>query len=164
VELENISKTFPGGVQANKNITLRIQEGEVHALLGENGAGKSTLMNILYGFLSKDSGKILIKGEEVELQSPQDAIIRGVGMVHQHFKLIPPLTVTENVILGLEPVLRMVKAERLTGAKQLTSLLPIDFKGAADRMSIRKPKFRTFLLDFNKESKSSRLFIEMQTS
>ncbi|MHA1965427.1 MAG: ABC transporter ATP-binding protein [Candidatus Thorarchaeota archaeon] len=134
MELENISKTFPGGVQANKNITLRIREGEVHGLLGENGAGKSTLMNILYGFLSKDTGRILIKGEEVELQSPQDAIIRGVGMVHQHFKLIPPLTVTENVILGLEPVLRRARAEKLMGAKQLTSLLPIDFKGAAERI------------------------------
>ncbi|MHA1902362.1 MAG: ABC transporter ATP-binding protein [Candidatus Thorarchaeota archaeon] len=134
VELENISKTFPGGVQANKDITLRIREGEVHALLGENGAGKSTLMNILYGFLSKDSGRILIRNEEVELASPQDAIIRGVGMVHQHFKLIPPLTVTENVVLGLEPVLRRASAEKLIGASQLTSLLPIDFKGAAERI------------------------------
>jgi simple sugar transport system ATP-binding protein len=134
VELENISKTFPGGVQANKNITLKIREGEVHGLLGENGAGKSTLMNILYGFLSKDEGSIFIRGEEVELQSPQDAIIRGVGMVHQHFKLIPPLTVTENVVLGLEPVLRRARAEELMGADQLTSLLPIDFKGASERI------------------------------
>jgi simple sugar transport system ATP-binding protein len=101
-ELEGISKTFPGGVQANRDITLRVEEGEVHGLLGENGAGKSTLMNILYGLLTKDSGRIVIKGEEVELQSPQDAIVRGVGMVHQHFKLIPTLSVTENVILGLE--------------------------------------------------------------
>ncbi|MEE9540504.1 MAG: ATP-binding cassette domain-containing protein, partial [Candidatus Thorarchaeota archaeon] len=104
VELIGINKTFPGGIQANKNITLRIREGEVHGLLGENGAGKSTIMNILYGFLSKDSGRIIIRGEEVELESPQDSIDRGVGMVHQHFKLIPPLTVTENVILGLEPI------------------------------------------------------------
>ncbi|UCE09336.1 MAG: ABC transporter ATP-binding protein [Candidatus Thorarchaeota archaeon] len=134
VELENISKTFPGGVEANKNITLRIREGEVHGLLGENGAGKSTLMNILYGFLSKDTGRILIRGEEVELQSPQDAILRGVGMVHQHFKLIPPLTVTENVILGLEPVLKRLRAERLVETKHFSSLLPIDFRGAADRI------------------------------
>lgn len=91
-------------------------------------------MNILYGFLSKDSGIIKIKGEEVELQSPQDAIIRGVGMVHQHFKLIPTLTVTENVILGLEPVLRRASAEKLMGAKMMSSLLPIDFKGAAARI------------------------------
>lgn len=132
--MENISKTFPGGVQANKNITLKIREGEVHGLLGENGAGKSTLMNILYGFLSKDSGRILIRGEEVDFQSPQDAIIRGVGMVHQHFKLIPPLSVTENVILGLEPVLKRIESEKLMGAKQLTSLFPIDFRGAAERI------------------------------
>ncbi|MGY5852478.1 MAG: ABC transporter ATP-binding protein [Candidatus Thorarchaeota archaeon] len=103
VELENISKTFPGGVQANKDVTLRIEEGEVHGLLGENGAGKSTLMNILYGLLAQDKGKIVIRGEEVQLKSPDDAINRGVGMVHQHFKLIPPLTVTENIVMGLEP-------------------------------------------------------------
>jgi simple sugar transport system ATP-binding protein len=102
VELEGIDKTFPGGVQANKNITLQIREGEVYGLLGENGAGKSTLMNILYGLLSQDAGRIVIKGEEVDLKSPEDAIKRGVGMVHQHYKLIPPLTVTENVLLGLE--------------------------------------------------------------
>jgi simple sugar transport system ATP-binding protein len=103
IELENISKTFPGDVQANKDITLRVREGEVHGLLGENGAGKSTLMNILYGLLKPSSGQIKINGEVVELDSPNDAIIRGVGMVHQHFKLIPPLTVTENIVLGLEP-------------------------------------------------------------
>ncbi|MFW9795176.1 MAG: ATP-binding cassette domain-containing protein, partial [Candidatus Thorarchaeota archaeon] len=103
VELENINKTFPGDVQANKDITLRIEKGEVHGLLGENGAGKSTLMNILYGLLRPDSGRIVINGETVDLYSPHDAIVRGVGMVHQHFKLIPPLTVTENVVLGLEP-------------------------------------------------------------
>ncbi len=103
VELEDISKTFPGGVQANKHVTLRVRQGEVHGLLGENGAGKSTLMNILYGLLNKDTGRIMIKGEEVVLRSPEDAIARGVGMVHQHFKLIPTLTVTENVMLGAEP-------------------------------------------------------------
>ena len=103
VELENISKTFPGGVEANKDITLRIKEGEVHGLLGENGAGKSTLMNILYGLLSCDSGRIKIRGEEVHLTTPEDAIVKGVGMVHQHFKLVPPLTVTENVMMGSEP-------------------------------------------------------------
>jgi ABC-type uncharacterized transport system ATPase subunit len=103
VELENISKTFPGGVQANRDITLRIEKGEVHGLLGENGAGKSTLVHILYGLLKPDSGRILINSEEVGLDSPHDAIVRGVGMVHQHFKLVAPLTVTENVVLGLEP-------------------------------------------------------------
>ncbi len=103
VELESIDKTFPGDVQANKDITLRIEKGEVHGLLGENGAGKSTLMNILYGLLRPDRGRIVINGEVVDLFSPHDAIVKGVGMVHQHFKLIPPLTVTENVVLGLEP-------------------------------------------------------------
>jgi ABC-type uncharacterized transport system ATPase subunit len=102
VELENICKTFPGGVEANKNITLRIEHGEVHGLLGENGAGKSTAMNILYGLLAPSSGKIKINGEYVTLQSPEDAIARGVGMVHQHFKLIQPLTVVENVMMGDE--------------------------------------------------------------
>ena len=106
VELENITKTFPGGVQANRDITLRIKKGEVHGLLGENGAGKSTLVHILYGLLKPDSGRIVINNEEVDLGSPHDAIIRGVGMVHQHFKLIAPLTVTENVVLGLEPKAR----------------------------------------------------------
>jgi len=102
VELENICKTFPGGVEANKNITLRIEQGEVHGLLGENGAGKSTAMNILYGLLAPTSGNIKINGESVNLRSPEDAIARNVGMVHQHFKLIQPLTVVENVMMGDE--------------------------------------------------------------
>jgi len=103
VELENISKTFSGGVQANKNITLRIRKGEVHGLLGENGAGKSTLMNVLYGLLQSDDGRIIVDGSEVRFNSPHDAISQKIGMVHQHFKLIPTLTVAENVVLGMEP-------------------------------------------------------------
>jgi simple sugar transport system ATP-binding protein len=103
VELENISKTFSGGVQANRNITLRIKKGEVHGLLGENGAGKSTLMNVLYGLLQSDDGRIIINGSEVRFNSPHDAIAQKIGMVHQHFKLIPTLTVAENVVLGMEP-------------------------------------------------------------
>ncbi|MFQ5833501.1 MAG: ABC transporter ATP-binding protein [Candidatus Thorarchaeota archaeon] len=134
VELENIFKTFPGGVEANKDITLRIEEGEVHGLLGENGAGKSTLMNILYGLLSPTSGTVKIRGEKVILRSPQDAIVRGVGMVHQHFKLIPPLTVTENVVLGLEPVLRSFKVggSRITGL--LKNTMPMNLKKAAEKI------------------------------
>jgi simple sugar transport system ATP-binding protein len=125
VELIGINKTFPGGIQANKDITLRIREGEVHGLLGENGAGKSTIMNILYGFLSKDSGRIIIRGEEVEPKSPQDTIDRGVGMVHQHFKLIPPLTVTENVILGLEPASK--KPDRDNSLAMISAFLLVLF-------------------------------------
>ncbi len=134
VELEHISKTFPGGVEANKDITLRIEKGEVHGLLGENGAGKSTLMNILYGLISKDEGTVKIKGEEVVLHSPQDAIVRGVGMVHQHFKLIPTLTVTENVILGLEPVLTKFETVEERSKLPLKQLIPTDIKGAAKRI------------------------------
>jgi len=134
VELEGISKTFPGGVEANKNITLRVKRGEVLGLLGENGAGKSTLMNILYGLLHPDEGRIIINGEAVELKSPEDAIIRGVGMVHQHFKLIPVLTVTENVVLGLEPILKKMDVRSMRGGKTLGALLPIDFGSAAKRI------------------------------
>ncbi|MEM2142978.1 MAG: ATP-binding cassette domain-containing protein, partial [Candidatus Thorarchaeota archaeon] len=134
VELENISKTFPGGVIANRDITLRIVEGEIHALLGENGAGKTTLMNILYGLISKDSGRIIVRGEVVEPRSPMDMIARGVGMVHQHFKLIPTLTVTENVVLGMEPAGSLV---RLGGAgKMLSGLMPMDLRAAAKRIRV----------------------------
>ncbi len=126
VELENISKTFPGDVKANQDITLRIKEGEVHGLLGENGAGKTTLMNILYGLISRDTGIVKIYGKEVFFQSPRDAISVGIGMVHQHFKLIPTFTVTENVVLGAEPLFanlesrfekRVIKTEIPTGVK-----------------------------------------------
>ena len=135
VELEGISKTFPGGVEANKDITLRVRKGEVMGLLGENGAGKSTLMNILYGLLKPDQGgRIVINGEEVELESPQDAILRGVGMVHQHFKLIPVLTVTENVVLGLEPVLKRLDIQSIPGGSKLGSVMPVDFGTAAKRI------------------------------
>ncbi|MHA1930375.1 MAG: ATP-binding cassette domain-containing protein, partial [Candidatus Thorarchaeota archaeon] len=135
VELENITKVFPGGVQANTDITLRIKKGEVIGLLGENGAGKSTLMNMLYGLLQPDTGKIIINGEEVNLKSPQDAIVRGVGMVHQHFKLIPVLTVTENVVLGLEPILKKMDVRSMPGGQSIGSVLPIDFGTAAKRIT-----------------------------
>ncbi len=98
-----ITKQFPG-VLANDNIDLRLEKGEILALLGENGAGKSTLMNILYGLYQPDKGEIRINGEPVTIQSPSDAIQAGIGMVHQHFMLIPVFTVTENVMLGDEVV------------------------------------------------------------
>lgn len=100
LRLENVRKTFPG-VIANDEVFLDIEVGEIHALLGENGAGKSTLMNCLYGVYRPDGGKIFWKGKEVEIHQARDAIALGIGMVHQHFKLVPPLTVTENVVLGL---------------------------------------------------------------
>ncbi|MCW5838686.1 MAG: ABC transporter ATP-binding protein [Anaerolineales bacterium] len=101
LELRNITKRFPG-VLANDHIDLTLNRGEIHALLGENGAGKTTLMNILYGLYQPDEGEIFINGQKAEIHSPTDAINLGVGMVHQHFMLIPVFTVTENVMLGSE--------------------------------------------------------------
>ena len=102
LELRGITKRFPG-VLANDRIDFDLYRGEVHALLGENGAGKSTLMNILYGLYSGDEGEIWIKGKRVQMRSPRDAIENGIGMVHQHFMLIPVMTVAENVVLADEP-------------------------------------------------------------
>lgn len=99
LELKGITKRFPG-VVANDNIHLTVREGEIHGLLGENGAGKSTLMKILYGLHSPDEGEIYIHGEQVNLDSPQDAIEAGIGMVHQHFMFVPRLSVVENIVLG----------------------------------------------------------------
>lgn len=103
LELQGITKRFPG-VLANDKISITLREGKILALLGENGAGKSTLMNILYGLYKPDEGKIIVRGKEVDIQGPNDAIAQGIGMVHQHFMLVPVMTVTENVMLGVEPV------------------------------------------------------------
>jgi len=97
-----ISKAFPG-VLANDDVSLRVEHGEIHALLGENGAGKSTLMSILFGLYEPDAGSIRIRGREEKIRSPNDAAALHIGMVHQHFKLVHNFTVTENIILGLEP-------------------------------------------------------------
>lgn len=102
LRLEHITKRFPG-VLANDDVSLHVQTGEILAILGENGAGKSTLMNILSGLYRPDSGRVVIGGQPVEVNGPRDAIAHGVGMVHQHFELAPPLTVAENIILGQEP-------------------------------------------------------------
>jgi ABC-type uncharacterized transport system ATPase subunit len=101
LETRDVTKRFPG-VLANDRVNLQLHRGEVLALLGENGAGKSTLMNIVYGLYHQDEGEVFIKGEQVELETPGDAIALGVGMVHQHFQLVQPMTVTENVMLGSE--------------------------------------------------------------
>ena len=102
LELRGITKQFPG-VLANDHVDFDLRRGEVHALLGENGAGKSTLMNILYGLYSADEGEIIVNGKTVAFSSPHDAIDQGIGMVHQHFMLIPVMTVTENIVLASEP-------------------------------------------------------------
>ncbi len=102
LEIQDITKAFPG-VLANDRVTFSLDRGEIVALLGENGAGKSTLMNIVYGLLAPDSGRVRVDGRPVRLRSPRQAIALGIGMVHQHFMLVEPLTVTENIVLGREP-------------------------------------------------------------
>lgn len=102
IEMKDISKTFPL-VKANDKVNLNVKKGEIHALVGENGAGKSTLMSILYGLYQADEGEIYIDGQKTVISNPNVAIENKIGMVHQHFMLVPPLTVVENVILGMEP-------------------------------------------------------------
>src|SRR5947199_1263788 len=102
LELRRITKQFPG-VLANDRVDLELRPGEVHALLGENGAGKSTLMNIVYGLYSPDEGEIFVHGKPITVGSPKEAIEHGIGMVHQHFMLIPVMTVAENIVLASEP-------------------------------------------------------------
>ena len=111
LEMRGIRKEFPGTV-ANDDVDLDVRRGEVHALLGENGAGKSTLMNILYGLYRADAGEIRLNGRDVTFDSARDAIQAGVGMVHQHFMLIPVMTVAENIVLGMEPRGRLLLDER----------------------------------------------------
>src|SRR5690242_7308400 len=100
--MRGITKRFPS-VVANDHVDLDVRKAEVHALLGENGAGKSTLMNILYGLYKPDEGEIRVQGKPVSFTSAKDAIRAGIGMVHQHFMLIPVMTVAENIVLGNEP-------------------------------------------------------------
>ena len=100
--LENITKVYPNGFVANKDVNLRVKKGEIHALVGENGAGKTTLMKVLFGIENAEEGRILLRGEEVQIKNPIDAIHKGIGMVHQHFMLVPSLTVAENMVLGIE--------------------------------------------------------------
>lgn len=103
VEMRKISKVYPNGVAANQDVDFCVRRGEIHALMGENGAGKSTLMKMLFGMEQPTSGEIIINGEKVNLSSPTVAISKGIGMVHQHFMLVPSLTVAENMVLGMAP-------------------------------------------------------------
>jgi simple sugar transport system ATP-binding protein len=153
VELRGITKRFPG-VVANRDVNLRVEAGEIHAIVGENGAGKSTLMKILYGMLRPDAGTISVNGHEVTFKSPHDAIEAGVGMVHQHFMLADNLTVLENVILGNEPS-RRGRIDADAAKERIADLgrsygLPVDPDrrveelgvGARQRVEILKVLFR----------------------
>ncbi len=121
LQLRGITKRFPG-VLANDHIDLELEEGQVLALLGENGAGKSTLMNILYGLYHPDEGEIYIRGEKVSIHGPSDAIRLGIGMVHQHFMLVPVLTVTENVMLGMESIRNGLVLDRTKASKRIREI------------------------------------------
>src|SRR5437868_6383594 len=121
LQARDVTKRFPG-VLANDHVDLDLAPGEIHALLGENGAGKSTLMNTLYGLYKPDEGKLYVKGKEVNFGGPSAAIAAGIGMVHQHFMLIPPLTVTENIMLGGETTLGGVVLDRSAAARRIRKL------------------------------------------
>ncbi len=132
--LEGITKVYENGVVANRNIDFTLREGEIHAICGENGAGKTTLMKILYGLEQASRGRILVRGVETCIASPRDAIARGIGMVHQHFMLVPSLTVAENLFLGVEPRkggLFVDAAKALSMSAEVSAAYGLPIDGAA---------------------------------
>ena len=130
VEMKQIRKEFPATL-ANDNVDFTAYKGEIHALLGENGAGKSTLMNILTGVLRPDGGEILINGARVSMKSPGDALALGIGMIYQHFKLVKPFTVAENIVLGMEQVKILKKQALEQQVKALSEEYKIDINPAS---------------------------------
>jgi len=123
LELKGLTRRF-GTFTANDSIDLTVEPGEIHCLLGENGAGKSTLMNMLYGLLAPTEGEILLDGEPVHFASPGDAIAAGIGMVHQHFMLVPVFTVAENVMLGREQTRGLGVLDRKKAAAMVRANAP----------------------------------------
>lgn len=121
VEMLNITKDFPG-IRANDDITLQLRKGEIHALLGENGAGKSTLMSVLFGLYQPDKGRILVNGKAVHISNPNIANDLGIGMVHQHFKLVHNFTVTENIVLGKEPKMSILGMDLKLASQKIKEL------------------------------------------
>ena len=121
LEMRGITKRFPG-IVANDRVNFDLRRGEVHAILGENGAGKSTLMNVLYGLYQPDEGEIRLKGQQVTFHSARDAIRAGIGMVHQHFMLIPVMTVAENIVLANEPTREGVLYDREAAERRVAQL------------------------------------------
>jgi len=143
IEMLNITKDFPG-IRANDDVTLQVEKGKIHALLGENGAGKSTIMSILFGLYQPNSGRIIVNGKEVVVSDPNVANDLGIGMVHQHFKLVESFTVTENIILGSEPK---------------TALFTIDMKKATKRV---KELSEQYGLNVDPDAKISDISVGMQ--
>ena len=140
IEMVGITKAFPG-VVANDNVTLNVKENEVLALLGENGAGKSTLMSILFGSYAPDKGTIKIRGKIAKIDDPNAATALGIGMVHQHFKLVHNYTVAENIVLGYEPktkfgLLDLEKAERQVEALSKTYGLQVNPKSKIEDINV----------------------------
>src|SRR6201987_2834237 len=138
--MRDIRKEFPG-VVANDGVSFDVRRGEVHALLGENGAGKSTLMNILYGLYRPDGGEIVLKGKPVSFSSAREAIEAGIGMVHQHFMLIPVMTVAENIVLGTEPVKGGVLLDEASADRRVTDMartfnFPVDPDALVEDISV----------------------------
>ncbi len=121
LSMRNITKRYPG-VVANDDVSIDVAAGEIHALLGENGAGKSTLMNVLYGLAVPDAGEVLLDGRPVEIDGPTDAIRRGISMVHQHFMLVPVLSVAENILLGDEPMANPILLDRRAASQRIREL------------------------------------------
>ncbi|WP_428910597.1 ABC transporter ATP-binding protein [Niallia sp. Krafla_26] len=147
VEMKHITKRFPG-IVANDDVTIGIKKGEIFALLGENGAGKSTLMSILSGMYEPDEGEIFIRGEKVQISSPNHAAKLNIGMVHQHFKLVSDYTITENIILGIEPI------------KKLVGLFPyVDIKNANRKI---EELSKNFGLEVDPTKKIADLTVSMQ--
>ncbi len=139
ITFENISKYYPSTeVQASDNVSFSIRKGEIHAICGENGAGKSTLMNILFGLERMDSGRILINEEEVTLRNASDALAHGIGMVHQHFKLVPSFTVAESILLGTEEKPFISKKSEVEAVRELSEKysLPIDPSALIDTLPV----------------------------
>ncbi|SDY23749.1 simple sugar transport system ATP-binding protein [Tindallia californiensis] len=143
LSMQGITKVYPNGVMANKDVNFSVRKGEIHAVMGENGAGKSTLMKILFGMEQPEEGKIIYKGEEINIASSSDAINYGIGMVHQHFMLVPSLTVAENMVMGIEPRKNSVffdydQAVKITEDVSKKYNLKIDPKAVVETLAVGK--------------------------
>ncbi|MGO4108991.1 ABC transporter ATP-binding protein [Paenibacillus sp. YAF4_2] len=140
LEMRNITKVYPNGVVANSNVNFSLNEGEIHAIVGENGAGKSTLMKMIFGMEEPSEGEMRLAGRTLRFRSPQDAIDNGIGMVHQHFMLVPSFTVVQNIVLGMEPTkagyIDYKEAVRMTEALSAKYNLAIDPLAKVENLSV----------------------------